>query len=157
MSWSALSSLVATPFGQLSPRKSESRACYLTNVAADKRSSGCAWLCHALLLNRLQLNFGVRQQLKDPIARQKGAHPPPCGGAPFARTLTLQRRKGGGQMTRVARLMLAALFLPLAGELSAQNADWRKGLDPATGYTAQQSLQFHALYDLATWQIPTDT
>jgi hypothetical protein len=45
---SALSSLVAMPFGQLSPRKSESRACYLTNVAADKRSSGCAWLCHAL-------------------------------------------------------------------------------------------------------------
>jgi hypothetical protein len=45
---------------QLSPRKSESRACYLTNVAADKRSSGCAWLCHALLLTRLQLNFGVR-------------------------------------------------------------------------------------------------
>src|SRR6266545_330486 len=59
MSWSALSSLVAMPFGQLSPRKSESRACYLTNVAADKRSSGCAWLCHALLLTRLQLNFGV--------------------------------------------------------------------------------------------------
>src|SRR5213594_4106902 len=60
MSWSALSSLVAMPFGQLSPRKSESRACYLTNAAADKRSSGCAWLCHALLLTRLQLNFGVR-------------------------------------------------------------------------------------------------
>src|ERR1700704_3986381 len=59
MSWSALSSLVAMPFGQLSPRKSESRACYLTNVAADKRSSGCAWLCHALLLTRLQLNLGV--------------------------------------------------------------------------------------------------
>src|SRR6266852_669244 len=61
MSWSALSSLVAMPFGQLSPRKSESRACYLTNVAADKRSSGCAWLCHALLLTRLQLNLGVKR------------------------------------------------------------------------------------------------
>ena len=66
MSWSALSSLVAMPFGQLSPRKSESRACYLTNVAADKRSSGCAWLCHALLLTRLQLNFGVRQLAPEP-------------------------------------------------------------------------------------------
>src|SRR5712691_9634636 len=62
MSWSALSSLVAMPFGQLSPRKSESRACYLTNVAADKRSSGCAWLCHALILTRLQLNFVVGWQ-----------------------------------------------------------------------------------------------
>jgi len=61
MSWSALSSLVAMPFGQLSPRKSESRACYLTNVAADKRSSDCAWRSHALLLTRLQLNFGVRR------------------------------------------------------------------------------------------------
>ena len=61
MSWSALSSLVAMPFGRLSPRKSESRACYLTNVAADKGSSGCAWLCHALLLTRLQLNSGVRR------------------------------------------------------------------------------------------------
>jgi hypothetical protein len=59
MSWSALSSLVAMPFGQLSPRKSESRACYLTNVAADKRSSGCAWLRHALLLPR----FGVEEAL----------------------------------------------------------------------------------------------
>src|ERR1700687_2055614 len=59
MSWSALSSLVAMPFGQLSPRKSESRACYLTNVAADKRSSGCAWLRHALLLTRLQLNLAL--------------------------------------------------------------------------------------------------
>jgi hypothetical protein len=57
-SWSALSSLVAMPFGELSPRKSESRACYLTNVAAHKRSGGCAWLCHALSLTRLQLNFG---------------------------------------------------------------------------------------------------
>jgi hypothetical protein len=35
MSWSALSSRVAMPFGQLSPRKSESRACYRTNVAAE--------------------------------------------------------------------------------------------------------------------------
>ena len=66
MSWSALSSLVAMPFGQLSPRKSESRACYITNVAADKRSSGCAWLCHALLLTRLQLNFGVRKTSVSP-------------------------------------------------------------------------------------------
>jgi hypothetical protein len=56
MVWSALSSLVEMPFGQLSPRKSESRACYVTNVAAGKRSSGCAWLRHALLSTRLQLN-----------------------------------------------------------------------------------------------------
>jgi len=35
MSWSALSSLVAMPFGQPGPRKSESRACCLTTVAAE--------------------------------------------------------------------------------------------------------------------------
>jgi len=32
---------------------------YLTNVAADKRSSGCAWLRRALLLTRLQLNLAL--------------------------------------------------------------------------------------------------
>ena len=64
MSWSALSSLVAMPFGQLSPRKSESRACYRTNVAADKRSSGCAWSWDALLLTRVRLNFGVSSEIK---------------------------------------------------------------------------------------------
>src|SRR4051812_43356406 len=58
------------PFGQLSPRKSESRACYLANVAADKRSSGCAWLCHALLLTRLQLNFGVSRTPAAPRLRR---------------------------------------------------------------------------------------
>ena len=40
MAWNTrlrdLSSLVAMPFGQLGPSRSESRACYLTNVAADQ-------------------------------------------------------------------------------------------------------------------------
>src|SRR5213593_2852805 len=81
------------PFGQLGPRKSESRACYLTNVAADKRSSGCAWLCHALLLTRLQLNFGVRPP----------AHGPSCNGSPHCRSPSRRCVRAAGTPTTRAR------------------------------------------------------
>jgi hypothetical protein len=117
---------------QLGPRKFESRACYQTNVAADKRSSGCAWLCHALLLTRLQLNFGVRRlpglRASTGIPPLRLRFPTNRDGAGFIRTMRLTLALG-----------LAAVSLPAAAALGQVQPEppWRTRLMPWVTHAGQ--------------------
>jgi CubicO group peptidase (beta-lactamase class C family) len=58
---------------------------------------------------------------------------------------------------RIAQRALASCLLALvSSRLAADDADWRRQLDPATGYTSDQARRLHEIFQLATWQTTTD-
>jgi len=49
-----------------------------------------------------------------------------------------------------------AIVVLVALGVAAQDADWRRGLDPARGYTPEQTSKLNELFSLETWQVTAD-
>ncbi len=63
----------------------------------------------------------------------------------------------GRGLPRRGRALLALLTVLTANGLSAAEQDWREGLAPAAGYTAEQARKLHEMFDLSTWQTTEDS